>query len=261
MTTTTTQSTRHAAGLALGAAALLLSAAGMAGCRGDRTDKPPPQFFPDMDQQPKLKPQSETQFFEDGRSQRPLVERSVPFGSHAVAADSVASDAWSGMIQADRDRMLKADETFSFGLVKGSTMAEPEYVDYMPVEMTGELLARGKERFDIYCSACHGYTGHGGEEGTVGRLWSYAPANLMSDLYRDRSTFQGKDGYLFHVIREGLWRPDGGNRMPAYKHAINEQDAWAVVAYMRALQAAQGVPFDQLDPADQARLETTGGNP
>src|SRR5690606_10218147 len=113
------------------------------------------------------------------------------------------------------------------------------------------------------CSACHGYTGVGGQgegSGTVGRLWSYAPANLTAELYRDRSTDQGKDGYLFHVIREGLVNPDGTWRMPPYGHAVNEADAWAIVAYVRTLQAVSGVPLSELDPADRARLTETGGN-
>ncbi len=69
---TTKHTTRGALAclLALGAIATLP----LGGCRGDRTDKPPRQFFPDMDDQPKKKAQSETEFFADGMSQRPLVE-------------------------------------------------------------------------------------------------------------------------------------------------------------------------------------------
>ncbi|MFK7884275.1 MAG: cytochrome c [Phycisphaerales bacterium] len=245
-------------------AAAGMALASSAGCRGDRSEKPPRQFFPDMDQQPKLKAQSESEFFADGRSQRLLVDRTVAFGSRPQMPDGVDNAAWSAMIEADRSRMLKADETFSYGIVDGSSLEEPEFVTYMPVAVTEDLLVRGKERFDIYCSACHGYTGVGGQAdgaGTVGKLWSYSPANLLAEQYRDRETFQGKDGYLFHITRDGLWGPDGANRMPAYKHAINEQDAWAIVAYIRVLQASQGVAFDDLDPADQARLDRTGGTP
>lgn len=248
---------RHRLGLI---AALAASGAGLAiasGCRGDRSEKPPRQFFPDMDQQPKLKAQSESEFFADNRTQRTLVDRTVPFGSRSQLPDEVASAEWQAMIKADRSGMLKADETYSFGLVAGTGGDNPEYVSHMPLEVDRDLLERGQERFNIYCSACHGYTGQG--DGTVGQLWSYAPANLMSEQYRDRQAYQGKDGYIFHIIRDGLWGADGANRMPAYKHAIEEQDAWAIVAYVRALQASQGVAFDALDPADQARLE--GGNP
>ncbi len=264
MTTSHSNTRRAGATTGLCAVAVLAGLAVLPGCRGDRTDKPPRQFFPDMDDQPKLLPQTGTQFFEDGRSDRNLVARTVPFGSTAHDPGQIAGSGWADDILADRERLLRTDPTFAFGLLAGSTIEEPRYAEIMPVEVTRDLILRGRERFDIYCSACHGYTGVGGQgegAGTVGRLWSYAPANLMADLYRDRSQMQGTDGYLFHITRNGLKNPDGTYRMPGYAHAVDEADAWAIVAYIRTLQAAQGVPASSLDPADRARLTETGGNP
>ena len=263
--TTSHTNTRHAGALTgLGLLALLAGLAVLPGCRGDRTDKPPRQFFPDMDEQPKLLPQTGTRFFEDGRSDRDLVSRTVPFGSTSVDPQSLDGSGWTGDVLSERERLLRADPTYAFGLVADSTAEEPRYVEFMPAEVTRDLIIRGRERFDIYCAACHGYTGVGGQAdgaGTVGRLWSYAPANLLADLYRDRSQMQGKDGYLFHITRNGLKNPDGTYRMPGYAHAVNEADAWAIVAYVRTLQASQGVPASSLDPSDRARLTETGGNP
>lgn len=256
--TTPTHNTRRGAALA-GVALLALVAGVLPGCRGDRSDNPPRQFFPDMDDQPKLLPQTHTPFFEDGRSDRGLVARTVPFGSTTHDPALIEDAPWAGAIRSDRLRMLKADQTYAFGVLDGSTPEQPRYTDSMPVEVSRDLILRGQERFDIYCSACHGYTGQG--DGTVGVLWSYSPANLLGELYRDPSTDQGKDGYLYHIIREGLRNPDGTYRMPGYKHAVDEQDAWAIVAYIRTLQASQGVPASELDPADRARLTPTGGNP
>lgn len=213
----------------------------MGGCRGDRTDKPPRQFFPDMDDQPKLKAQSESKFFEDGHSQRLPVDGVVAFGSNSVVpqSDEQAEQAWGEMYAKDRDDMLKGDETYYFGLVSGSSNDETQsYVQRMPVQVTKELIDRGQERFNIYCSMCHGYDGLGNDSGIVGRLMNVRPVNLLDDKYRDRTGEFGSDGYLFHIIREGLWSPDGTNRMPAYGHAVNEQDAWAIVSYIRTLQAA-----------------------
>lgn len=230
---TTKSATRTALTAMLGCAVLGSIGLTMGGCRGDRTDKPPRQFFPDLDDQPKLKPQSETVFFEDGHSQRLPVEGTVAFGSDSVVPQG--EEAWTESHSKDRDDMLKADETYYFGLVKGSA---DKYVGRMPVEVTAELIERGGERFNIFCSACHGYDAVGGESGTVGRLMNVRPVNLLDDKYRDRDGDFGSDGYLFHIVREGLWSPDGTNRMPAYGHAVDEQDAWAIVAYIRTLQAA-----------------------
>lgn len=231
----------------------------LTGCRGDRTDKPPRRFFPDMDYQPKLKPQSESEFFVDGRTNRTLVEGVVPFGTSTHDTTNLGDTAWAAKIVSDRAAMLKGDESFYFGLVAGSQDAEtPQYLDRMPVDMTSDLISRGQERFNIYCTMCHGFDGQGGDSGTVGRLWSIAPANLSGDpRFQDRSLDSGKDGYLFSIIRDGLYTPDGTIRMPSYKHAVDEQDAWAIVAYLRVLQTAQNVDPSTLDSATRSQI----GNP
>ncbi|MFK7759537.1 MAG: cytochrome c [Phycisphaerales bacterium] len=228
----------------------------LGGCRGDRSDNPPRQFFPDMDDQQKIKPQSESEFFVDGNSNRVLVEGTVAFGSTPHDTAALADTSWAAKMSSDRAAMLKGDETFYFGLVSGTQDSEtPQYVDYMPIELTKELLERGQERFNIYCSMCHGYDGLGGDSGTVGRLWSIAPANITGDpRFLDRSVESGTDGYLFHIVRDGLYTPDGKIRMPSYKHAVDEQDAWAIVAYLRVLQASHNVDPASLDSATRASI-------
>jgi len=243
----------------LGVVMLGSTLSALGGCRGDRTDKPPRRFFPDMDYQPKLKPQSESEFFVDGRTSRTQVEGTIPFGTSTHDTTNLGDTDWANKIVADRAAMLKGDESFYFGLVAGSTESEtPQYVDRMPVEMSKELIARGQERFNIYCSMCHGFDGLGGDSGTVGRLWSMAPANISGDpRFTDRSQDSAKDGYLFTIIRDGLYTPDGKIRMPSYKHAVDEQDAWAIVAYLRVLQAAHNVDPSTLDSATRSQI----GNP
>ncbi len=134
--------------------------------------------------------------------------------------------------------MLRDDETFYFGLVSGSSMDNPSWVQRMPVEVTQEMILEGREQYNIYCAMCHGYDMLGNESGTVGRLMNVRPVNLLDDKYRDRAGEFGADGYIYHVIRDGLWSPDGSNRMPAYGYAVDEQEAWSIVAYMRVVQAA-----------------------
>ncbi|MBL4590841.1 MAG: c-type cytochrome [Phycisphaerales bacterium] len=247
---TTQRNTLHAVGILALLTAVLV--APMTGCRGDRTDKPPHQFFPDMDDQPKLKPQSGSNFYADGQSQRSRVPGTVPFGDNTYSSDD--APAWAeGLIQNQNDA-LKGDESYYFGLVAGT---DDQYVQRMPMKVTQDVLLRGQERFDIFCAMCHGYDAKGGQSGEVGRLFAVPPSNLLDPKYLDRTGELGSDGYLFHVMRDGLWTPTGDLRMPSYSHAIDEKDAWSIVSYIRALQTAQDVDVNTLDSADRAKIGVT----
>jgi mono/diheme cytochrome c family protein len=236
--------------IALGAAAAALAA-----CRGERTDAPPRQFLPDMDDQQKFKPQAQTEFFADGRSMRPAVVGAVAFGRSADPASPA------------RAEFLRPDRAFSTG-----TGDDGKYLDFIPpsaLEAFGAaarggeaammaMLARGQERFDIYCSVCHGYQGDG--RGTVGLRWASLPPSYHQEKYTDRRVDTGRDGYLFHVVREGVYDVDPATqarryRMPAYGHAINERDAWAIVAYLRALQASWTKDLASIPPDQRAALD------
>lgn len=218
------------------AAALLACAAGVVllpACRGDRSDKPPRQFFPDMDDSPKFKNQSDTQFFADGRKMRPAVAGSVAFGERA--------DPQS----AERARFLKEDPGFYLG-----KDAKGEFLVKAPVTYTQEMLLRGEERFNIYCSACHGYDGHG--KGLVGQKWSYPLPNFHDPKYSNPVEQTGRDGYIFHTIRNGVLNPDGTWKMPPYAHAIKEEDAWLIVGHFRVLQQIfKGQASDVPEPVRQ----------
>ena len=251
--------TRHATsswgGLAL--AGLALASAGLGGCRGDRSEKPPRQFVPDMDQQPKLNAQSGTEFFPDGRAARLPDPNAVAFGTADFDPAAYAEATWASSFTLERAALLKDDD----GVYQGTDPDGPEgWAARMPTTVTRELIERGRERFNIYCVACHGYMGDG--KGTVGVRWSYPPANIAAGVYTDRTQKQGTDGWLFHVVREGVWGPDGSNKMPGYAHAVDEQDAWAIVAYIRALQASQNARADQLPESAARRLGVgTGSTP
>lgn len=245
-------------GLALAAAAVL--GAPLAGCRGERTDTPPVRFFPDMDKQRKWDPQESQSFFATGGTGLVPPDHTVPYGD--ISADlrpadegGLGSQEWAVSYVAGRSAMVATDDGVYRGVATGTT-GEDVTLDYIPVEVTRDMIEHGRDMYNIYCVACHGYAGDG--KGMVGQRWAYAPANLTSELYRDRSTDQGKDGHLFDVILNGLWSPDGANRMPGYSHALDEMDAWAIVGYVRALQRSRGVAWAELSADDQARLGTPG---
>jgi mono/diheme cytochrome c family protein len=240
--------TAHARTIFLFTGAALVCGMGLAGCRGDRSNEPPRQFFPDMDDQPRFNPQSETQFFSDGRTMRQPVEGTVPFGYTAALVNA----DWNQHALRQRDTLLKDDDRLFLGKNADST-----YLDRIPVEVTPALLTRGAERFGIFCATCHGYGAEGATPtsgGLAGRKWSAPVPGLHAEQYLPGGE-KGQDGYLFTVIRNGVWGPDGANRMPGYAHAINENDAWAVVAHLRVLQQTRMGTIDELPETQRLQLE------
>jgi len=237
----------------LGAALLAaLSAAPMTGCRGERTDATPHRFFPDLDNQERWDPQETTTFYADGQVARMTPEHAVAFSSADFDPERFAKAEWAESFMADRAAMLGDDDAIYSGTIIEDDGIE-SFVDTIPVRVTREMVEEGQRQFDIYCAACHGFLGDG--QGMVGKKWYALPADLTKDLYRDRANRQGKDGYLFDVILNGVWAPDGTtNRMPGYKHAISDMEAWAVVAYIRTLQKARGSSWDDLSPEQQQQL-------
>jgi len=237
----------------LGALALAAGLGGLAGCRGDRSEKPPRQFFPDMDDSPKWKNQGETEFYADGRQMRKPPEHVVAFGAVSFDPESFAGEAWAEHWSSERKRQLAADDAYYRGVgPDGAFLPEiPESVDVTPA-----LLERGRDRFDIYCAACHGIYGDG--QGLVGVRWAVPVANLHDPKYTDPEldpeADQWRDGYIFHTILNGVGDTPDQLRMPAYGYALDERDAWAVVAYVRALQAT-GLTTPAIEQAKRAAAE------
>jgi mono/diheme cytochrome c family protein len=167
----------------------------LAGCAGQTSRKPPVEIFPDMKRQVKVKPQEASAFFADGRGSRPPVPGTIAQGQ------------------------LDADSPFATGADGGM------YVARNPLPLDEKVLARGQERFNIYCAPCHDRTGMG--RGIVSQRSSWLAGNLHDDRIKAMV-----DGELFQVITYGR------RTMPGYRFQISEQDRWAIVAYVRALQRA-----------------------
>jgi mono/diheme cytochrome c family protein len=212
------------------------------GCRGERSDKPPHQFFPDLDDAPKWKPQTASEFFADGRTMRRPVEGTVAYGRFDF---DYAEASWTEPFKAERDDFLKDGDAYYRG-----EESPGKYIRTIPIAVTPELLARGAERFNIYCAVCHGYNGSG--NGMVGQRWTgLTVANFHDPKYTDPSEPDQKsaDGFIFHTAMEGVPNPADikSPKMPGYRHALSERDVWAIVAHIRALQ--QSVPLDQVPDA------------
>lgn len=231
---------------------LALPALAIGACRGERSDAPPRQFFPGMDDQQRWDPQEETDFYADGRVAREPVAGTVAFGWWPHADDQgrdvflAESDAVYRGIDGQGGYLARApiDELFE------DSPSSPDVAD---------LIARGRERFDIYCSSCHGKTGAG--DGMVGSRWSNPMPSFHTEAYQPGGE-KGQDGYLFHTIRNGVPNAPGvlpELKMPAYAERVNVRDAWAIVLYIRSLQRAQSATINDVPEAERQRLNQTRG--
>lgn len=187
---------------------------GLSGCRGEPSEKPPVHLNPNMDTQDKYKPQRVSTFFKDGRAMRPLVEGTV--GRDVLATDVLG--------QRD-DRFLRDDDA----LWRGTDESGKE-VDKIPMPVTAALIARGQDRYNIYCTPCHDQSGSGQGMIVQAKAGLAAVPSYHQDYMRAYT-----DGYIFNVISNG----SKSGLMGAYKHQVNAADRWAIVAYVRALQRSQ----------------------
>ena len=237
--------------------AVLLSAGALAlgGCRGERSDATPRQFFPDMDDQARWDPQEQSPFFEDGRTMRPPPAGTVAFGRSPLDPAGAGNADWAETFRLERANFLQEDDITYHGGRLDDNGQVVEFVEQIPVPVTMAMLERGRERFNIYCSVCHGYTGDG--RGMVGQQWITPLPSYYDPKYTtpDPTTNQWRDGYLFHVSRVGVIDVTGTQKMPGYAHALSVQDSWAIVAYIRALQRAHAGDLQDVPPAARQTLE------
>jgi mono/diheme cytochrome c family protein len=161
----------------------------------------------DMHDQPKYKPLRKSDFFADGRSARPLVEGTVARG------------------------FLREDKALYTG------KAGNEFISEIPVEVTAELLRRGRTEFEAFCSPCHGRTGMG--DGMIVRRGFKRPSSYHVDRLRAMPI-----GYFFDVMTNGY------GAMSDYASQVPVRDRWAIAAYIRTLQLSQHAPVADV-PADK----------
>jgi mono/diheme cytochrome c family protein len=180
--------------------------------------KPRIHIVPDMDNQPKFKAQSRNPLFADRRAMRPpvagTVARGTVLGNPALVTGKQGDD----------------------------------WVTAIPASVNSSMLERGRQRYDIFCSPCHGLAGAG--DGMVAKradellegTWT-PPTSFHTDLLRQRPA-----GHLFNTISNGI------RNMPAYGPQIPVEDRWAIVAYVRALQRSQNATVDDVPDDIRAQL-------
>jgi mono/diheme cytochrome c family protein len=164
-----------------------------------------------MGQQPKYRPLEGSGFFDDGRSARQPVRGTV-------------------------SRSLSGKEIQNAAYKQGGT-----YTNDFPYKLTPELLARGRERYEIDCAVCHGLAGYG--DGMIVKRGFSPPPSYHRDDVRNQPV-----GFYFDVITNGY------GAMASYAAQVSEQDRWAIIAYIRALQLSQRAAPDDVPPEVWARF-------
>lgn len=238
---------RSVAVILCGVSALL----SISGCRGDRDGDPPREFFPDLDDQLKWRPQGQSEFFADNRSMRPKVSNTVAFGVTSFVPSE--ENEWSAPYAKKREQFLREGSAVYQGY--GSDGRE---VSTIPVPVTMALLQQGQAKFNIYCAVCHGYYGDG--KGQVGLQWATPVANFHDEKYKKADptlpdSVIHLDGHMFRVAMLGLYDPTGAQKMPGYAHALSAEDGWAVVAYIRSLQASREGTMSEVPESQRSVLE------
>jgi len=168
-----------------------------------------------MGDQPRYDPLEPSNFFEDGQSARPLVPGTVPRG------------------------YLREDTRFYMGK-SGQSIARA-----FPFPVTSDVLNRGQERFNIYCSPCHDRVGTG--DGMIVRRGYTRPPSFHIDRLRNAPV-----GHFFDVITNGF------GAMPAYATLVPPYDRWAIIAYIRALQLSQHATLADIPEEERDKLNAGG---
>jgi len=204
-------------------AVFMLASVGLGGCWGNYSEEPPVHLQQNMDLQERGEAQERNQFFADGRAMR-----EPPVGTVAVGFLKDDDHLWRGI-----------DD-------QGKVAAElPE-----GIEFDEELLARGEDRYNIYCAPCHGEQGRG--DGPANRRiadgFAQAPANFHDDQYQPAPV-----GYFYKVGTEGF------GVMKGYASQIPDpEDRWAIAAWVRVLQVSHGAALGDI-PAQFAQNNKGAG--
>jgi mono/diheme cytochrome c family protein len=164
-----------------------------------------------MANQPRYDPLEPSDFFADGMSARPRIPGTVARGE------------------------LSTNSFMETGKINGADG------DGFPMPVTAAVIDRGEERFNIYCSECHGKAGDG--NGMIPSRGFRRPPSFHTELLRNAKT-----GHFFDVMTNGF------GAMPSYAPQVPADDRWAIIAYIRALQISQNGTINDLPPDMRAKL-------
>jgi mono/diheme cytochrome c family protein len=184
----------------------------------------------DMQDQPRMKPFRASTFYRDGLSTRQPIEGTVARGylkedTEYFTGKKASKTSASATVPSQAPAGPQPSGATATTALQGAA-AFPDDLEVLPIAVTKETVTRGKERYEIFCSACHGSTGNG--DGMIVRRGFRRAASFNDDRLR-----QAPVGHFFDAITNG-W-----GAMPSYAPQIPTEDRWAIIAYVRALQLSQ----------------------
>jgi mono/diheme cytochrome c family protein len=242
----------------------------------------------DMQDQPRYEyyEPGDRKFFPDGASSRPTVEGTVPrqtgpyrdredyfytgraaggggspvtgqpgggaqsgaqSGGTGAAVPAMQTDVASGAL-ANASRLVRGN--VAGGVPGAREAAMTGAPDVFPIPIDKAALERGRERFEIFCSMCHGMTGEG--DGMIVRRGFQRPPSFYDDRLQEGTT---PASHFFDVITNG-W-----GAMPDYASSVPAEDRWKIIAYLRALQLTRKLKLEELSPDEQNRVRTAAQPP
>jgi mono/diheme cytochrome c family protein len=245
----------------------LIPAAIILNMRASFSDLPRWHVFFDMDFQPKKKPQQTTTIFKDGRTMRPQVPGTIsrgqldqqdPFylGYDPMKVTSIDTEKQIYVSTVDSVAVDSVANVSALSSALGGSVQPPAgtpaagappvlpFLEKLPIEANEENIKLGKTKYEIYCSACHGYSGYG--DGLVSKRAASLAQDTWtppSSLHLDRIQKQPV-GQIFHTISKGQ------GKMASYASSITPQERWSIVLYVRALQRSRNANIEDV-PVDQ----------
>jgi hypothetical protein len=203
----------------------------------------------DMHNQPRYEPLQPSTLFADGRASRPLVQGTVPRGG--LKSDRQFYTGRRGLAQpvgltrgAANQAAPQAAPQATAGSqpdASGPLSFDPDFVTEFPMQVTRQTLQRGQQRYQMFCTPCHGYTGDANGM-IVQRGLSRPPSFHIARLR------QAPVGHYFDVITNGF------GAMYSYSSRIPVGDRWAIIAYVRALQLSQGATIQDVPENERGKI-------
>lgn len=196
------------------------------GLRGSKSTKPPIEIFPDMDHQARYNPQASNTFFSNQQNDRPIPANTIARGNYFNRVEVFSEDF---------DDPKLGDKLFNEG-----KNGDDSFVKKVPLEITYDLIEKGRQKYEIFCIACHGAAGDG--NGVT------KPYGVLAPTYHDDRLRTVEDGYIYDVITNGK------GLMYPLNDRMTPEERWATVLYVRALQRSQNAKVEDLPTAQRTEL-------